>query len=449
MCALARATVLQHIQEKALSAASQPALLWLVKCEDGWQKESWTYKEVWQAAISCAEKLKALPETSQGCHVAICIDEGPALPLVELGVLLAAMCIVPLDACEPTGRFVSVVADSEPAVIVAKDSSNRSSIQQHLASDLLPGRRQTAVLLAAELLEVCELCAEVPSNGSAISHIFFTSGSTGRPKGCVVKHEALESYCRAKNAAYHVESDATVLVASAFTFDPSLGDFMATWSIGACVALGPRADLFQHLGKLLSGSEATHLLCTPSLFATLEGSQAAAPALRFVALGGETMPKQMIQDWALRVSLFNTYGVTECCVYNAFRRLHVSDAPNLLGAPLPRNSLLVLPEEAAASVESVHFEAEEAVQGELVIAGAQVGEGYLKRPDLTARQFRSHAEHGRLYLSQIARFPRFPQAAQDVPWKSSRQKLPAAITALQLDARCNHLPRQIDDQVLL
>ncbi|CAL1167554.1 unnamed protein product [Cladocopium goreaui] len=154
------ATVLQHIQEKALSAASQPALLWLVKCEDGWQKESWTYKEVWQAAISCAEKLKALPETSQGCHVAICIDEGPALPLVELGVLLAAMCIVPLDACEPTGRFVSVVADSEPAVIVAKDSSNRSSIQQHLASDLLPGRRQTAVLLAAELLEVCELCAE-------------------------------------------------------------------------------------------------------------------------------------------------------------------------------------------------------------------------------------------------------------------------------------------------
>eukprot|EP00435_Cladocopium_sp_Y103_P020401 s1594_g5.t1 len=184
MCA-AHATVLQDIQEKAVSAASQRALLWLVKSEDGWQKESWTYKDflsdpllwklmlpdliglcithldlmgVWQAATCCAEKLKALPETSQGCHVALCVDEGPALPLVELGVLLAAMCIIPLDACEPTGRFVSVLTDSEPAVI---DSSNRSSIQQHLASDLLPAHlSQTAILLAAELLAGREVSVE-------------------------------------------------------------------------------------------------------------------------------------------------------------------------------------------------------------------------------------------------------------------------------------------------
>eukprot|EP00434_Breviolum_minutum_P014802 symbB.v1.2.013051.t2/scaffold868.1/size293455/6 len=81
----------------------------------------------------------------------------------------------------------------------------------------------------------------VPCDASKVSHIFFTSGSTGRPKGCVVSHGALESYCRAKNEAYDVAArHAVVLVASAFTFDPSLGDFMSAWSVGASIALGPR-----------------------------------------------------------------------------------------------------------------------------------------------------------------------------------------------------------------
>ncbi|CAK9040520.1 unnamed protein product [Durusdinium trenchii] len=242
--------------------------LWLTRGEVGWQKQVWTYKEVWETAISCAGNLKAASE-GEG-RVAVCVDEGPLLPLVELGVLLAGMCIVPIDPCEPAGRFCSVVMDSEPTVIVAKDSATRSLIQQHLAEvvDLkLP--KACHVVVAQELLQLEPkwTWSEVP--GAAISHIFFTSGSTGRPKGCVVSHGALRSYCLAKTATYGVHETSVILVASAHTFDPSLGDFMSTWAAGGVVALGARRDLFQHLGLLLQQSEATHLLCTPSLFATL------------------------------------------------------------------------------------------------------------------------------------------------------------------------------------
>ncbi|CAJ1422837.1 unnamed protein product [Effrenium voratum] len=76
--------------------------------------------------------------------------------------------------------------------------------------------------------------------GDAISHVFFTSGSTGKPKGCVVAHCSLRSYCLAKNATYKLGAESVCLVASAHTFDPSLGDFMSTWAAGGCVALGPR-----------------------------------------------------------------------------------------------------------------------------------------------------------------------------------------------------------------
>jgi len=48
----------------------------------------------------------------------------------------------------------------------------------------------------------------------------------------------------------------------------------------------------------------------------------ALPALRVVALGGEPMPRALAVAWLPRVAvLANTYGVTECCVYQAFHRV--------------------------------------------------------------------------------------------------------------------------------
>merc|ERR1719199_981836 len=106
----------------------------------------------------------------------------------------------------------------------------------------------------------------------ATSHVFFTSGSTGRPKGCIVCHQALLHYCLARNVVHGVDCNSACFVASAHTFDPSLGDLVATWATGGCVAYAPRSLLFSHLGSMLSVSSATHLCCTPSLFGTLSNT---------------------------------------------------------------------------------------------------------------------------------------------------------------------------------
>jgi|AntAceMinimDraft_5_1070358.scaffolds.fasta_scaffold09748_1 acyl-CoA synthetase (AMP-forming)/AMP-acid ligase II len=46
------------------------------------------------------------------------------------------------------------------------------------------------------------------------------------------------------------------------------------------------------------------------------------PALRVVALGGEPMPRALAAAWLPRLTMLaNTYGVTECCVYQAFHRV--------------------------------------------------------------------------------------------------------------------------------
>ena len=84
-----------------------------------------------------------------------------------------------------------------------------------------------------------------------------------------------------------------VLVASPHTFDPSLGDLFATWAAGGCAALCPRAALFVSLGACLSAVNATHVLTTPAMLATIRLPPPPLPALRVVALGGEPMPRAL------------------------------------------------------------------------------------------------------------------------------------------------------------
>lgn len=243
------------------------------------------------------------------------------------------------------------------------------------------------------------------------SHVFFTSGSTGRPKGCIVAHSALLCYGAARNKVYNADHTSNALIASAHTFDPSLGDLVATLMVGGCSTFAPRELLFPHLGPILSISAATHLCCTPSLFGVLNGSGwdllGALPSLAVVALGGEPTPPTILEIWATsareRFRLLNTYGVTECCVYNSACHQFASvpegeRTKGLIGAPLPGNILAVVrgktdeggdPLEASAPGE----------MGELLVGGDQVGYGYARRADLTRERFVDHPVLGKVYLS--------------------------------------------------
>ncbi|CAJ1422096.1 unnamed protein product, partial [Effrenium voratum] len=246
------------------------------------------------------------------------------------------------------------------------------------------------ILVAAELLaEAASPPLTWPSR-DAVSHIFFTSGSTGRPKGCCCSFGNLEAYCRAKNRAHQVDRQSVVFVGSAHTFDPSLGDFFSTWLAGACLAQaeGP-------LGPGLLRTRASHVQATPAHFATVEADR--VYELQTVALGGELMPQPVLDTWAGRVRLLNTYGVTECTVYQAFAALAPGASRRRLGEPLETAELRLAKGKGDDPDQCVEEGSEEI--GELWIFGAQVGLGYLRRPELTAERFRHDADGRRGFRS--------------------------------------------------
>jgi len=93
-------TVVACIREVALRHPAAPALAWLPAtslngADAGVQQLS--YKEVWSSADGMAAALIRLaPDVVRGAPVAVLVDEGTALPLLMLAILVARMV-----ACRP------------------------------------------------------------------------------------------------------------------------------------------------------------------------------------------------------------------------------------------------------------------------------------------------------------------------------------------------------------
>ncbi|KAL7494057.1 hypothetical protein ACHAWT_002825 [Skeletonema menzelii] len=287
------------------------------------------------------------------------------------------------------------------------------------------------------------------SSSSIMSHIVYTSGTTGLPKGCISSLSSLQNYVRAKNIAHEINSQSNVMLASAVTFDPCFSDVLATFFGNGTLCMAPRAMLYGHgddndndnddgtaevdqdggnsyrgLTKLLRLLQVTHVLCTPTLWAMVDGDPPLnVPTLQVVALGGEPIPKSMRGRWARKrvvdnvddtrfafdreyPKLFATYGVTEACVYQTCGEVInglkgnddgiVRPGQNV-GLPLLGTTVSICrpPSESDNDEENITLEMldqgdeSDPVIGEIVLSGKQVDamSSYLNLPELTRRVF--------------------------------------------------------------
>ncbi len=356
-----------------------------------------TYGQLRERVLGLAGQLVAAGVVP-GDVVAVACDRSVESVVGILAAYAAGAAYLPLDPSYPQARLAQMLDDANPRLAVVVPAADGAVFR----SRELPIIETTAIGSAAALVEPVLAAVRAPA------YVVFTSGSTGRPKGAVVSRHAL-----ARMVDWHVEhprlgQPARVLQFVSLGFDPSVRDIFATLATGGSLLMAAEADRkdpFRLLNLMREQRVARVALPYAMLRAVAEAwaeGGAQPEAWRDVITGGEALAitpavRQLFSGLRDAV-LYNEYGPTETGVLVTSHALagdpaHWPERPDL-GLALPYAHLHVVDEQLRPVPDGT--------EGELLIGGDSVADGYLNQPQLTGRSFvqlESPAATERVYRS--------------------------------------------------
>ncbi|MER7728755.1 amino acid adenylation domain-containing protein [Streptomyces sp. NPDC096323] len=337
---------------------------------------SLTYAQLNTRANRLARHLRTLG-ARPGAVVAVAVPRSVELIVSLLAVLKAGAAYLPLDPEYPAERITYMLRDAAPVCVVT-DRADRLADDAGTARVVLDG-------LDVSGYPWCD--PSRPLTPAHPAYVIYTSGSTGRPKGVVVSHGAIDNRLRWMQDAYGLTADDRVLQKTPSSFDVSVWEFFWPLREGAALVVaepGGHKDP-AYLARLIREQAVTTCHFVPSMLQVFlaEADPGACGGLRRVFCSGEALPRETAHAFGRglpHVELHNLYGPTEAAVDVSFHACAAHDTgPVPIGQPVWNTRLYVL--------DAALRPCPPGVPGELYLAGRQLADGYLNRPDLTASRF--------------------------------------------------------------
>lgn len=219
-----------------------------------------------------------------------------------------------------------------------------------------------------------------------IAVLQYTSGTTGQPKGAILTHRNLRSNTSQGEAWVqglrpgHETFYAILPMFHAYGLTLCMTFAM---SIGAKLVLLPKFDEKLVLDAM-KRSPATFLPAVPPIYSRLVAAAAdrgmSLRGIRFAISGAMSLPVSTVRMWenATGGLLVEGYGMTECSPVALGNPIGPTRRPGTVGVPFPSTEIRVV-DPANPSVDRGIEE-----EGELLIRGPQVFQGYWNRPEETA-----------------------------------------------------------------
>ena len=329
--------------------------------------ETLTYSEMERRANILARRLIQLG-VKQGDFVGILLERSIAIPVSTLAIFKAGAAYLPLDSEYPANRLRYMAEDSEiPVLITTRNLFSRS------------------VSWTANCQ--CLYLDETDFSGEAIpidlsmpdgnAYMIYTSGSTGVPKGVVLHHAGLVNLCAGLQEILELTPEHRFASHSSISFDAHVDAFYPILTCGGSLHIMPesiRKD-FKGMVSFLKEHRIDGVDMTTSLGKLLE--RRSDLDLKYITIGGEKLSGVVSK----KITFINVYGPTEStdivCSFRLEQGKKYDDIP--IGMPLPNLWCFVLDRFG-------HMLPPE-MDGELCVAGIQVGNGYWQLPENTARTF--------------------------------------------------------------
>ena len=331
-----------------------------------------------------SQRLAHVLSIPKGTVVPICMDVSVDFIAAILAVLRSGASYVILDPNGPTGRNKRIIESCSACVVVVDDAYASlypcTVVFKTALSWVIP---KTARGPHAVDLHATDPAYVIYTSGRSTSvllgrpQIPLTSftGATGTPKGVIHTHAAAS---HGINASSLSKGSRTLLFYNP-VFSAAQRTILATLSKGACLCLATREKLATSLPEMIQEMQVDFLGLTPSALSLLSPSTM-PQCLKQIITVGEPLSQKAVDEWAERVKLTVSYGLSECAQLNFARRLRIGDNPRVIGCPSDTTQAFILEPDNLAPVKAGN-------PGELCLAGPQVAEGYFQSSQGTSSPF--------------------------------------------------------------
>jgi amino acid adenylation domain-containing protein len=319
---------------------------------------------------TCLRAMSVGPEAVVG----ICLNRSIDRLVAMLAVMQAGGAFLPLDPAWPVERLRTILRDAGTALIIGPAD---------LRAQIGSGHRWLAFdHAAAPMASFTAPENDAASEPERLAYVIYTSGSTGSPNGVEITCGNLRHLIGWHLDEFGLSENDRVSHVAGLGFDAAQWEIWPSLSAGATIVLAD--DAVRTSVPLLQDfliAQRISVAFAPTVLA--EGLLAADwPAdtdLRLLLTGGDAL--QGRPRAGLPFAVINNYGPTECTVVATSGRVASNeDLPRPdIGRPIARTQIHILDPRGAHVADGVI--------GEFHIAGAGVGRGYRRRPDLTAARF--------------------------------------------------------------
>ena len=360
----------------------------------------------------------------KGDRVLLDMQNCPQLVAAHFGILRANAVVVPVNPMNRAKELEHYITDAQARIAIttadvagdmaaASDALPKGEGLQHLlvthysdafdpalqAQEAWPAawqawltqRTELPVFKGGQSLDWTQMLGNTLSlppltvTPSDLAILPYTSGTTGLPKGCMHPHSSVmhNAVCGAiwNNGSHE---NIGLCVVPMFHITGLVTVMHCGMYLGATVVLMPRWDR-DYAGALISRYRVTHWTNIPTMVIDLLGSpkfdQYDLSSLVAIGGGGAAMPQAVAQRlWELYgLRYIEGYGLTETA---APSHGNPPDSPKqqCLGIPIIGVDARVINPETLQEVATGE-------QGEIIMRGPQIFNGYWRRPDATEQAF--------------------------------------------------------------
>lgn len=357
-----------------------------------------SYREMDRLATVFAAEL-ATRGMKQGDRVALLCHNCPHYIAAYFGIIRGGGIVLPLNNLLAAEEIDFILNDAGVAICLY-DADCAGTVQKLPPS---PGRSLFSLSELAQSKVDTGSFESPPHTADDISTVLYTSGTTGRPKGALLTHRNFLANAQAATEVIHITRKDRFVV-----FLPLFHSFTYTVCVilplitGAMISLLPSVRPFNRVVKSLVVDRITLFVAIPTVYKIL--AERDMPFfvklllnLRLCVSGAAPLPVKVIHDFekAFKVPLLEGYGLTEAAPVVSFNPLDKAKRkPGTVGLPLPGISVKV--------VDDGGTQCPPGKAGELLVKGPNVMQGYLNKPEDTAKTIRD----GWLYTGDVASIDR-------------------------------------------